>query len=63
MRQEVQIILTLEADASLSKRDIQNFFYDMESCYQPTSKNRWEIPKITLVKVEEESEIYGTKEK
>lgn len=63
MTQEVQIILTLEADINKSKEDIKKFFYDMEQTYTRTasSRNRWEFPKITLVDVKEESEIYNNK--
>lgn len=61
MTQEVQIILTLEVDATKSKEDIKKFFLDMEQTYTQTvsAKNRWEFPKITLIDVKEESEIYG----
>lgn len=62
MKQEVQIILTLEVDASKSKEDIKKFFYDMEETYTRTvsNRNRWEFSKISLVEVKEESEIYKT---
>ena len=62
MTQEVQIILTLEVDASKSKEEIKRFFYDMEQTYTRivSSRNRWEFPKITLVDIKEESEIYGS---
>lgn len=61
MTQEVQIILTLEVDASKSKEDIKKFFIDMEQTYtrSTSSRNRWEFPKITLIAVKEEAEIYG----
>jgi hypothetical protein len=61
MTQEVQIILTLEVDTTKSKEDIKKFFLDMEQTYTQTvsAKNRWEFPKITLIDVKEESEIYG----
>lgn len=63
MIQEVQIILTLSVDATKSKKDIIKFFHDMEQTYTRTvsARNRWEFPKITLVEVKEESEIYNTK--
>jgi hypothetical protein len=59
--QEVQITLTLEVDLSKSKEDIKKFFYDMEQTYTQTvsTRNRWEFPKITLIDVKEEAEIYG----
>lgn len=62
MTQEVQIILTLEVDVSKSKKDIKDFFDDMEQTYtrSVSSRNRFEFPKITLVEVKEESEIYKT---
>lgn len=62
MTQEVQIILTLEVDLSKSKEDIKKFFLDMEETYTRTvsSRNRWEFPKITLIDVKEEAEIYNT---
>lgn len=62
MTQEVRIILTLEVDLSKSKEDIKKFFFDMEKTYTQTvsSRNRWEFPKITLIDVKEESEIYNT---
>lgn len=61
MTQEVQIILTLEVDVNKSKQDIEDFFNDMEKTYTRTvsDRNRWEFPKITLIDVKEESEIYG----
>ena len=61
MTQEVQIILTLEVDASKSKNDIKAFFYDMEQTYTRTvsERNRWEFPKITLIDIKEEAEIYN----
>jgi len=64
MTQEVQIILTLEVDINKSKEDIKKFFNDMEQTYTRTvsAKNRMEFPKITLVTVKEEAEIYGTEE-
>ena len=63
MTQEVQIILTLEVDANKSKNDIKAFFYDMEQTYTSTvsEKNRWEFPKITLIDIKEEAEIYNNK--
>lgn len=63
MTQEVQIILTMEVDASKSKEDIKAFFHDMEETYTRTvsARNRWEFPKITLVEVKEEAEIYNNK--
>jgi hypothetical protein len=62
MTQEVQITLTLEVDLSKSKEDIKKFFLDMEETYTRTvsSRNRWEFPKITLIDVKEEAEIYNT---
>ncbi len=61
MTQEVQITLTLEVDLSKSKEDIKKFFYDMEQTYTQTvsSRNRWEFPKITLIDIKEEAELYG----
>jgi len=63
MTQEVQIILTLEVDSSKSKEDIKKFFYDMEQTYtrSVSSRNRWEFPKLTLIEIKEESEIYDSK--
>ena len=60
MTQEVQVILTMEVDATKSKEDIKRFFLDMEQTYTQTvsAKNRWEFPSIILVEVKEESEIY-----
>lgn len=62
MKQEVQIILTLEVDADKSKEDIKAFFKDMEETYTRTvsDRNRWEFSKITLIDVKEESEIYNS---
>jgi len=62
MTQEVQITLTLDVDVSKSKKDIEDFFNDMEQTYTRTvsSRNRWEFPKITLIEIKEESEIYNT---
>ena len=62
MKQEVQIILTLEVDCDKSKEDIKKFFYDMEETYTRTvsDRNRWEFSKITLIDVKEESEIYNS---
>jgi hypothetical protein len=62
MTQEVQIILTLEVDLSKSKEDIKKFFIDMEETYTRTvsARNRWEFPRITLIDVKEEAEIYNT---
>lgn len=64
MQQEVQIVLTLSVDANMSKKDIEAFFYDMEQTYtrSVSSKNRWEIPSITLMDVKEEHEIYRERE-
>lgn len=61
MKQEVQIILTLEVDIEKSKQDIKDFFFDMEETYTRTvsRRNRMEFSKITLVEVKEESEIYN----
>lgn len=61
MTQEVQVILTLEVDTTKSKQDIKDFFNDMEQTYtrSVSSRNRFEFPKITLVEVKEEAEIYG----
>lgn len=61
MTQEVQVILTLEVDATKSKQDIIDFFNDMEQTYtrSVSARNRFEFPKITLVEVKEEAEIYG----
>ncbi len=61
MTQEVQVILTLEVDATKSKQDIIDFFNDMEQTYtrSVSDRNRFEFPKITLVEVKEEAEIYG----
>lgn len=60
MTQEVQIILTLEVDISKNKQDIKDFFIDMEQTYTRavSAKNRWEFPKITLIEVKEEADIY-----
>jgi hypothetical protein len=60
MKQEVQIILTLEVDATKNKEDIKKFFYDMEETYTRTvsQKNRFEFSKITLIDIKEEAEIY-----
>lgn len=62
MNQEVKIILTLEVDATKSKEEIKKFFLDMEETYTRTvsSKNRWEFPKITIIEIKEETEIYNT---
>lgn len=61
MTQEVQIVLTLSVDVSKSKKDIEKFFYDMEETYTRVAppQNRWEFPKITLVEIKEEAEIYN----
>jgi hypothetical protein len=63
MKQEVQIILTLEVDADKSKEDIKRFFWDMGNTYTQTvsARNRWEFSKITLIDIKEESEIYNNK--
>lgn len=63
MKQEVQVILTLEVDAEKTKEDIKNFFIDMEETYTRTvsDRNRWEFNKITLIEIKEESEIYNNK--
>ena len=63
MTQEVQITLTLEVDIEKSKKDIERFFYDMEQTYTQTvsQRNRFEFPKLTLVEIKEEAEIYGNK--
>jgi len=62
MKQEVQVILTLECDATKSIEEIKKFFYDMESTYTQvvSARNRWEFPKLTLVDVKEEFTIYNT---
>jgi hypothetical protein len=61
MKQEVQVVLTLEVDATKSKKDIENFFLEMERVYTQSvsQKNRMEFPKLTLVDIKEEAEIYG----
>lgn len=63
MTQEVQIVLTLTVDASKTKKEIEDFFWDMEQTYTSTvsARNRWEFPKIELVEVKEEAEIYQNK--
>jgi hypothetical protein len=60
MTQEVQITLILEVDATKSKEDIKKFFIDMEQTYTRTvsARNRWEFPKLLLVDIKEEFEIY-----
>lgn len=60
MKQEVQIILTLEVDANKTKEDIKRFFWEMEKTYTRTcsDRNRWEFSKIALVEIKEEAEIY-----
>jgi uncharacterized coiled-coil DUF342 family protein len=62
MNQEVQIILTMEVDTSKSKKDIQDFFNDMEQTYTRTvsMKNRMEFLKIEVSEIKEEAEIYET---
>jgi len=62
LKQEVQIILTLEVDADKSKQDIKDFFNDMNRTYTQTvsARNKWEFNKITLIDVKEEAEIYDT---
>jgi hypothetical protein len=61
MTQEVQIILTLEVDINKSKEEIKEFFHDMEQTYTRTvsARDRWKFPKITLIDVKEEAEIYN----
>lgn len=61
MTQEVQIVLTLEVDIEKSKKDIEMFFHDMEQTYtrHVSQRNRMEFPKLTLVEIKEEAEIYG----
>ena len=60
MKQEVQVVLTLEVDVDKTKEEIKAFFLDMEETYTRTvsDRNRWEFSKITLVDVKEEAEIY-----
>jgi len=60
MKQEVQIILTLEVDANKTKEDIKRFFLEMENTYTRTcsARNRREFSKIALVEIKEEAEIY-----
>jgi len=62
MTQEVQVILTLEVYATKSKEDIKAFFRDMEETYtrSVSQRNRFEFPKLTMVDVREEAEIYQT---
>ena len=62
MKQEVQVILTFEVDATKSKKDIEDFFHDMDQTYtrSVSARNRWEFSKLTLVEVKEEAEIYET---
>ena len=62
MTQEVEVVLTMLVDASYSKEDIKRFMEDMEQTYTRTasSRNRWEVTKIVVASVKEESEIYST---
>lgn len=64
MIQEIQIILTLEADTSRNKDDIRKFFSDMEQTYTRSvpASDRMDLPKLILVDVKEEREIYKTDE-
>ena len=63
MTQEVQVVLTLEVDASKSKKDIKRFILDMLNTYTQTvsARNRWEFPKISVTDIKEEKDIYGNK--
>lgn len=62
MTQEIEVKLTLEVDAEKSKADIIELFRDLKLNYiQTTSQHSgMGFPKITLIDVKEESEIYET---
>ncbi len=64
IKQEVQIILTLEVYAEKSKEDIKRFFYGMEQNYTQTvsNRNRWEFSKIAIIEIKEETEIYNSEQ-
>jgi len=59
--QEVQVILTLEVDITISKEEITKHFNDMKDDYvKNVSKgNNEEFPQIISIQVKEEAEIYN----
>jgi hypothetical protein len=61
MTQEVQIIITAEADTTMSKEDIKNFINSMARVYTAhgLTTNLWKSPNIISIEVKEEAEIYG----
>lgn len=64
IKQEVQILLTMEVDADKSKEDIRRFFLDMEHVYTSvcSSRNRWEYSSLEVTEIKEEAEIFGNDE-
>ena len=60
MYQEVQVTLTITADAEMSKAQIKHEIKEMERAYgQVRPKNRWDMPRIDIIDIKEEAEIYG----
>ena len=61
MTQEVQVTLTLEVDATLSKGDIKKELKKLINlgALQSTTYQRMLIPRIKIEEVKEEAEIYN----
>lgn len=53
--QEIQVLITLEVDTSLSKEQIKQHFLEMEKLYTENVL----ISKSLAIEIKEESEIYG----
>ncbi len=63
MKQEVQVILTLEVDAEKSKADVIKYILNVEKYYRE-NKERYRydgFESISDIQVKQESEIYKNK--
>lgn len=61
MKQQIEVTLTLWADASLSKEQIKKKIEDMINfaTLHSTTHDRMLIPEINLTSIKEEAEIYN----
>lgn len=64
MTQEVQVVLTLEVDATQSKADIENFVKEIINThtFHSTTHNRMMFDIKDDFEIKEEAEIYGSEQ-
>jgi hypothetical protein len=60
MKQEVQIVLTLEVDTTETKEQIERFMSDVINThtFHSSTHNRMVYSKLEITSIKEESEIY-----